>query len=686
MGTIQIEHFKAGLDVRRLPECTSGNALIVAQDGHINRGGELEQRAAFVSTYALPVGATRGMAQNGLQIVVFSESVVAGLPTGVVLQQLVHPVSAALRLARLLSFEVFASKVYAIVQFEDGGIYHYYDSVRVTDWDDKRARSSFTIAGGLAAGFVSSITVNGVEILGLQVNWTGDPVSMAQAITDQITAFQAVPEYDSAAFMDAVAILAQADGTAPNGYAVVVTAQNVTLSPVLPLAGGLSEPGAYASGTITIAGAAGQLASLPVNGVDVLGQATAFVTDLPTTATAIADQINAFASTPDYTATASGATVTLTAVDIGTTANGFTFSSGGAGGGLTMTSTPFAGGIAPTYQSGDFVRTGNKKLFALTGSEANFSGLQTPTSWIDGEATGAGFIDMSNEASNAETLTSLAKYQGYYAFFSPRTIQIWYIDPDPSLNKQIQVLSNTGTTCPRSVVQYGDNDVFYLDESGVRSLKARDASNAAITTDTGVPIDNLIVGVLAQLSASQRQRVFGVVEPSSGRYWLASGQTIYVFSRFDEASINAWTTYTLPFPVEELFANPRDRRVYMRSGDTIYVYGGQGKTPIYDDTPVVAVMPYMDAQTPTIEKNFTGFDVACRGQWKVTVGLDCTIPGASDAVAQIDGTTYNGPDIGGVGQGSHIQMRFTSKGRPADGGPVVLSAAVIHYVSDEPRS
>src|SRR3546814_10554479 len=65
------------------------------------------------------------------------------------------------------------------------------------------------------------------------------------------------------------------------------------------------------------------------------------------------------------------------------------------------------------------------------------------------------------------------------AIFARRAIQIEYVDPDPALNQQLQVLNNIGTVAPHSVVSFGDSDVFFLSESGVRSLRARDSSNSA---------------------------------------------------------------------------------------------------------------------------------------------------------------------------------------------------------------
>ena len=79
-----------------------------------------------------------------------------------------------------------------------------------------------------------------------------------------------------------------------------------------------------ATGTITLAtGAAGSIDTLTVNGVSIISGAVAFTTDLSTTATALAANINAHTSVPDYTAVAVGTTVTITAVTSGAGTNGF---------------------------------------------------------------------------------------------------------------------------------------------------------------------------------------------------------------------------------------------------------------------------------------------------------------------------------------------------------------------------
>jgi hypothetical protein len=75
--------------------------------------------------------------------------------------------------------------------------------------------------------------------------------------------------------------------------------------------------------TVTLTGgAAGSVGSIKINDVEIMSGSVAFTTDLPTTATAVAANITAFASTPNYTAVAVGAVITITASAVGSAYNG----------------------------------------------------------------------------------------------------------------------------------------------------------------------------------------------------------------------------------------------------------------------------------------------------------------------------------------------------------------------------
>ena len=69
-----------------------------------------------------------------------------------------------------------------------------------------------------------------------------------------------------------------------------------------------------ATGSVVLTGgAAGAVTMITVNGVDIMSGTVLFVTDLVTTAAAVATNINAYTSVPNYTAVAVGDTITITA-------------------------------------------------------------------------------------------------------------------------------------------------------------------------------------------------------------------------------------------------------------------------------------------------------------------------------------------------------------------------------------
>jgi hypothetical protein len=681
VGTIWIKEFTGGLDTRRMPETTSGGVLIRAKDGHITRGGEFEKRAAFVPTYLLPAGATKGIAADRIGIYVFgSGATPAGIPTGVTYQRLQSVSGSAL--LNVPSFDLFSGSIYAAAEFADGGRDHFYNGVRVADWFDGRAGTSFQIYGGSfnaattaegivaitggtagAGNQITSITVAGVAIIGAPVAHTGDNVTTAAAIAGAINSYTSIPEYTATSSGGSVFIHPTVSGAAPNGRVVtVVVGGNVT--------GGAAN---LANGSDA---STSQVTSLTVNGVNIISSPALWTGTVEGTAAAVASAINSTTTAPEYTAVANGSTVTLRAETAGPGSNGFPVVVNAQFGLSNSTPAALSGGAetAGTFTPGAFVKTIGSKEYSTSGPNMHFSGVGAPTKWQT-NTVGAGFIDMSSQASGSETLTALSKYQNYVAVFAERLTQIWYVDPDPALNKQVQVLNNTGTASPLSVAQFGDSDIFYLDESGVRSLRARDSSNAAATSDIGVPVDTVITEKLRSLTALERAKIIGLIEPVDGRFWLIMKDVIYVFSFFSGAKVSAWTTYEPGFVVDA--AVVFRRRVYLRSGDTIYVYGGLGDT-VYDGTVAEAWLPYLDAGSPTKLKHLTGIDAAVRGNWEVGLALDPVNEDAVDVVANIYKTTFKYERIPAEGASTHISLRFQSTGT----GAAKLGSAVVHFEGD----
>jgi hypothetical protein len=320
---------------------------------------------------------------------------------------------------------------------------------------------------------------------------------------------------------------------------------------------------------------------------------------------------------------------------------------------------------------GKTAKTFGNKVYSTTQSLVYFSQVGDPTQW-GGTSNGAGFINVLNQDGGAENLTAMSNYQGKLALFSRRNVQIWTMDPDPSKNVQSQTLANIGTFATRSVVPFGDLDVFFLSDSGVRSIRARDASNAATVSDIGTAIDTLIQAEMSVVSESARNSAVGIIEPTDGRYWLVIGSKIYVFSYFTGSSVAAWSTYEPGFDISHLtYANGR---IYARGGDTVYLYGGASGNE-YDDCEVEVTLPYLDGGKPAHTKTIDAIDMGCEGTWDVYVGMDVSQPSARDYSGTIANSTYMLGRLLHYGIGTHIGVRLVNKAS----GYARLSNFAIHY-------
>ena len=206
-------------------------------------------------------------------------------------------------------------------------------------------------------------------------------------------------------------------------------------------------------------------------------------------------------------------------------------------------------GMSFAPNAGTFCMTFNNKEYILAGPTFYFSAVGDPTVWNDPTAAGDSFITTSNFYATPEPLVGAAPYQGKLLFASRRTVQIWAVDPDPAKYALVQTLPNIGTFAAKSIQAVGDMDVYMAYDSGVRSVRVRDASNNAIIADIGVPIDDILKPLFAALTDAQKATMCGIVDPAANRYWLyvpnadGSPGTIFTFSYFPSSSIAAWGTY-----------------------------------------------------------------------------------------------------------------------------------------------
>ena len=335
---------------------------------------------------------------------------------------------------------------------------------------------------------------------------------------------------------------------------------------------------------------------------------------------------------------------------------------------------------------GRFCRTHMDKMYSASGSLLYFSETSTnggPSAFTNDTLNGSGVINLSSQDSGSSALTSIALYQGKLAIFSESSVQVWTMSADPKLNTFSQILNNVGTSSPNSVVSLGNIDTYFLSQLGVRSLRARDASNVAIVSDVGNPIDDMILYDVSQLSSQKKESAFGLIDPVDGRYWLSVGPKVYVYSYFPSSGINAWSVYmptTGPdrIPLEISHLSTLNNRIYARSGNFVYAYGGITGSR-YDESIVSVRMPYLDGGKPGHFKTISAVDSACIGEWDIYVGADIMAPDALDYVGKINNSTYSMGRVMATAIGSHASVKMVNN---ADGYAKIGNFAVHFEIND----
>jgi len=120
---------------------------------------------------------------------------------------------------------------------------------------ESQATGTVSLTAG-TAGSVSSITVNGVEVMGATINYDTSLSQTATDIAAQINTFESFPDYYAVANGPSVTIYAMPGvAAAANGYAVVATASGGITATTTAMSGGVPATnglklGAPAAGSI----------------------------------------------------------------------------------------------------------------------------------------------------------------------------------------------------------------------------------------------------------------------------------------------------------------------------------------------------------------------------------------------------------------------------------------------------
>jgi hypothetical protein len=687
MGYSVIKSFERGIDLRRMIDTTEAGALLDAKDCHITRGGEIEKRAAFIVTATMPPETTGFYATRGP---VFHTWGIGPAPAGMPPRGVYHDVQlpddpltttddeSTLTIEAILSVEEFSGNLYVIVKYSDGKVRHWYNDILLMKVaptppvllslpppHPSPTATPIPLPGPIPPTSASPGRPQCSFYLVALSPMTLQHISMHAPGAPEDETFEMWEEPDGTF----IKLMDNMDDWAD--LAILIPMGFFTYAYVVGYA--LAVPGA---------GAEQQIASL-INAhvpthpdtpkawcqIAADGKLTVWIEEQTTKWNGWA--INIQGDGLFFTTANPGPLSPSTAIITPTFSGGIEPpidpddpGGGTGGGGSTFVPGPL--------DVGTFVLAHNRKLYCTQQQLLNFTALDKPDGWPFTPLSGS--IDHTNIGEGMPILLSLADYGGDLAVFGDRHIFIWRMDPDQLKNFKRQVLHRTGTIAPHSVVSFGQNEVMYLDRSGIRSLRQRESQDAGFASDLGNNIDDLVTAKIRNTTTTQQKEKFwGDVEPNSGRLWMGLHDIIFVLSYFPGNRIAAWTYYdATTYPIDML--NATDEHIYWRSGDNVIVYGGETGVE-YDATEALARVPYIDAGKPATFKSWSALDAALFGTWQIRASFDPTQPTAFDLLANVTKSTYAQEKVAVNGKSPALSLEF----RSTFNGPARIGNATLHY-------
>lgn len=688
MAYLSISDFKYGMDRRRPQSHGVPGTLWILKNAHITSGGDVERDKKWVPVHDLPEGTFGLHMLRGQPYVFGSGSAPGGLPVSVQYQQLAAPGSPDM--VRVLSSTAFDGKLYVIAEYDDGNIHHFYDGSRIAGWDTLADDNSSYEAVA--------------ELLATKVEASGVVRARVASNTVEITA-----RTPGTAFTCTAAATDNGGASTPTATRSAVQANVAEVEEVV------------ATGSVQITAGSfntlqNYISALTVDGTPLLASQVNWVTSNSATANALAIEINNNSATSGYSAVATDDTVTISAAPgTGATPNGYVVDTVTVGDVVTV-DTNMADGVAAvspvaqvdkvvigggsfdaedlwsitlngtTYKAtgraagtGTYAFVLKKRVWAVARSLLRYCQLNDASDWTTTTtpASDAGFINISNEGEGAQRLVGIAKYNGQAAIFSRESITIYALSTDATENEFVNTLESTGAVASRCIIPYGNNDVYYLSDTGVRSIRSREGTDTPFVSDVGSAIDPFVKEAMASAGADTLARATAIIDPYDGRYLLALDDKILSFSYFPASKITAWGYGEPGFEASDLAKSRQE--LYARSGDTIYLYGGYdgNEYPGDDEQIAVAETPFMAANDPAAIKMIEGFDAGLFGDWHVEVLVDMNDPSKSlDVDAGIlNKSTYGLPHIKIPGRSSHIAFRLTCN----KAGYASFSSLALHY-------
>lgn len=295
-----------------------------------------------------------------------------------------------------------------------------------------------------------------------------------------------------------------------------------------------------------------------------------------------------------------------------------------------LVNEPYLGSFGQPDQIQALKKSNRMWIFSNDRENVFFCGLKDARTWGITPTTGAdpSFLGAASEQSGSSQATALGEYGSKMVVFFADSAQIWFIDPDQTLNRLEQIIP-IGTRHSYAHTTVG-NDILFLSPQGIRSIsQSSDIVGNLVETDIGSPVDAVISDVFG--SNSPR----AIYYRNAGQAWFYYGTKalVYTFSR--TAKINAWSIYEFPVPLE--YVTQLDGVLYIRSGQKVYSLSDTAYQDDGVDIDVSIELPFVDFKMAGVLKQILSMDVVFAGTANIQHRFDSYDPTQITAAVSLTG-------------------------------------------------
>jgi hypothetical protein len=196
------------------------------------------------------------------------------------------------------------------------------------------------------------------------------------------------------------------------------------------------------------------------------------------------------------------------------------------------------------------------------------------------------------------------------------SIQLWKTNPNPALTELNTTVDNAFVEYHRTIAPINE-DVFYLNSTGIHSVGQKVFTDTMSTTDVGSPIADLVV---ASLSSSYEPKA--IYYPGDNQYILANNTDMFVFTHSTTAKLTAWTRYVIPNEMLDMVAYRNYFFLRIKEGSDEHVYSFNPDS--FQDTTASSTAD-IDVE---VLSSFNSLDTP--GHWKQVIGSDVMFTGTGN--------------------------------------------------------